>query len=210
MATRRSRSQPTMGSKVVVRKMLRDIVDSRIEQKVATVSQAFGTVSTAGVVDAFTQSITQGSDINNRDGDMITLHTLDLVLTTAGTGTAVIAPAQVRYILFADNLNVGSVPGVTDVLQAASVTSGYNSVNRQKNRFKIYLDTVVDIVGGTAKASVSIDKRFKIGRKVFYSGSTGVAGSNGRGAIFLLHIASNTGATSYQYNWGWEAVYGDA
>ncbi len=198
------------GVQANVRRVVRDIIESRLEHKIATVAQAFGVVATAGTVDSFTQSITQGSDINNRDGDMIIMRELDLVLSVQSTGTAVVAPAQVRFILFSDNLNVGSVPAVTDVLNTASVFSGYNAVNRQKGRFKVYLDTVIDLVGGTAKASTSLVKKFKLDRKCYYTLGTGVAGANGRGALFLLQIATNTGATAYQYSWAWELVYSDA
>lgn len=194
-----------------VRRIVKDIVESRIEHKVGAVTQAAAAVTAAGIVDVITQSIGQGSDINNRDGDMIIIDTLNLVYTVKNNLTATTndVPQFVRMILFADNLNVGATPTVTEVLNSASVYSGYNTVNRQKNRFKIYNDEIFNIVGITAAACQHREKLFKINRKCFYSGASG-ASTNGKGALFLLTIVDTIASGNTQYAFGWELVYSDA
>jgi hypothetical protein len=200
-----------MTSKSVVRKMVKDIVSSRIEHKVADSTAAFAAVATAGTITPLTSILVQGSEIFNRDGDMVIINELDLVYAVKCqlTSTTNDAPQVVRMIVFADNLNVGAAPAVTDILASASVYAGYQNPNRQKQRFKIYHDVTFDIIGATAAACHSIDKRFKINRKCYFSAASGST-SNGKGALFVLTIVDSAASGNTQFALGWELVYTDA
>jgi hypothetical protein len=191
-----------------LRRMVKDIVEARMEHKVGALAVAETVVTTAGTVNVITQQITQGDDINNRTGDMIAIDDLKLVINVRNT-TAGFGNFAVRFILFADTLNTGTIPTVGEVLNSAAITSGYLPINRQKNRFKVYMDTIVDSVGQTNSMSVSKDLTFKINRKCFYSGAASVAASNGKGALFLLEIA-NAAAATHLFSWGWELKFMDA
>lgn len=190
---------------------MKDIVSSRIEHKVVDSLASFANVATAGVVTPLTNIIVQGSDINARDGDMVIIESLDLVYVVRNSLASVTndVPQVVRMILFADNLNVGAAPAVTDVLASASVVSGFQNPNRQKNRFRVYQDVIFDIVGATSASVKSIDKRFKINRKCYFSAASG-ASSNGKGSLFVLTIADSVASGNTQFALGWELVYSDA
>jgi hypothetical protein len=189
--------------------MVKDIVNSKIEHKQATVATASADLATAGVVNAITQQITQGSDINNRDGDMILAEDLRLRVTLRQLGANYVSNS-VRLIVFADNLNTGSLPTVAEVLNSANYLSGYYPPNKQKNRFKVYVDTIVDTIGQTNQCCITKDYPIKINRKVFYSASGATSADNGKGALFFLVLAKAASANVYTYEWSWELKYSDA
>lgn len=191
-----------------LKRMVKDIVDSRIEHKIGTVSVAETVVTTAGSVKLITQNLTQGDDINNRTGDLIIIDDLKLVINVRNTDTAATNIFSTRFILVADTLNTGSAPAVTDILNTNSITSGYNLVNRQKNRFRVYADFIIDSVSNTHTATVSKLMSFKINRKCFFSAASG-GSSNGKGGLFLLEVCNFASANNV-FSYGWELKWSDA
>jgi hypothetical protein len=191
-----------------MRRVVKDIINGNIEHKYGTVSVAETVVTTAGSVKLITQNITQGDDVNNRTGDMITIDHLKLVINVRNTDTAATNIFSTRIILFADNLNVGAAPAVGDVLNSAALTSGYSPISASKNRFRIYADFIIDSVSNTNTATVSKDLTYKINRKCFFSAASG-SSSNGKGSLFMLEICNFASANNVM-SYGWELKYSDA
>jgi len=192
----------------ITKRMVKDMIESRIEHKVGCVLSAETVVTTAGSVKLITSNISQGSDINNRDGDMIIIDRIRMTINVRNTDTAATNIFSTRFILFSDELNTGAAPAVGDVLNSASIFSGVLPVNKQKQRFRIYADFVLDSVSNTSTATVTRILNHKINRKCFFSGTSGST-SNGKGALFLLEIANFAGANNL-HTYGWELVYSDA
>lgn len=212
MVTRRTGTDSRMStkaSKTVVRQMVKSIVDARSEHKIGTVALAAAAVTTAGTVDKITQDISQGSNINNRDGDTIRIEDLTLCYNVRDSNLTIGNVNNVRVIVFADTMNTGLIPSVTDVLNTAAFTSGYNTVNRQKGRFKIYHDQIISYVSGTSSANQTIERKFKVNRNCFYSNNANNSTDNGKGALFVLHVAANVGGGFAVYQWAWELKYTD-
>jgi hypothetical protein len=133
-----------------------------------------------------TNNVAQGDNFADRTGDKITLvHTL---MKTRFTAVGLSQTA--RFILFSDRFNQGTTPAITDVLQNNNFLAGYNQpIVVQQRRMVIHRDWTIDCnIAGEAIKSHS----FTLGRTgdVYYNGTTAVAASNGRGAMFLLVIGS--------------------
>lgn len=191
-----------------IKKMVKDIVESRLEHKRATITTALTAVATAGAVVPMTQKITQGSDLSNRDGDMILINELWMIFQARNADNTFLG-CSIRSIVFADNMNNGTAVAVTDVLQTAGTTSWYNLINQQKNRFKIYYDHTFDCTGQTSNSHQTVHLKFNINRKCFYSADGDIAGANGKGALFLLVISDNADA-DFLYKFTWGMKYTDA
>lgn len=169
-------------------------LNKRSEIKSILVSQTPLAVATAGTVSNMTSNIGQGDDVNQRNGDTI----LSQGYTMNFRFRAVTTDQTVRFILLRDNFNLGTTPGVTDVLAAASYRAEYNPLFVvQQKRFTILLDTFLDsnLNGETLK---TMTKKIPPSGKIYYNGAAVAGASNGRGAIFLLVIGdAATGLHEY-------------
>lgn len=189
---------PTMKSmskkRQSVQSMIQKALNRRSEVKSILVSQAPLAVSALGTVSNMTSNIGQGDDINQRNGDTI----LSQGYTLNFRFRAITTDQTVRFILFRDNFNLGTTPGVGDVLATALYRAEYNPLFVvQQKRFTILLDTFLDsnINGETLKTTT---KRIPSSGKIFYNGAAVAGASNGRGAIFLLVIGdASTGLHEY-------------
>jgi Na+-transporting NADH:ubiquinone oxidoreductase subunit NqrF len=157
--------------------------------------------ATAGIVNNLTNGIIQGDDINQRSGDQIHImsHTLKV------RASAITVNQTFRFIWFRDNMNRGTTPTVTEVLNTANYMSQYAPAALQQKRFTILRDVMLNCnVNGESIKSRSISIP---GGVVYYNGATAVAASNGPGALFLLTIGDSlTGLFDFSY----EPIYTDA
>lgn len=213
MATVRSSKKSTSGRVVStpsnLRRIVRDIVDSRVEHKRLASTVASTDILTAGVIIPISGNVFQGDDIGQRSGDVITPKMLTFRLL-AQASTATFTSFSVRCIIFQDTINNGALPAVTDVLNTASPTSVYNSVNAQQNRFKICYDKVFAVVGQTSATRVNIVKFIPMKGKIHYIATTGNTAGSGKNALFALFITENSQAGITIYNWAWSLEYLDA
>jgi len=157
--------------------------------------------ATAGTVINLTNGIVQGDDINQRSGDQIRIRSHKLYVRAS----AITVNQTFRFVWFRDNMNRGTTPSVTEVLNTANFMSQLNPASLQQKRFTILADFMLDcnVAGESIKSRYSEQP----GSVVFYNGATGVAASNGPGAIFLLEIGDSiTGL----YDLSYEPIYTDA
>jgi hypothetical protein len=162
------------------------ILERNAEQKVTIAASVGATIASTGTMIGLSVNVAQGDNFDNRTGDKIT-YTHTLVKTRF---TAVTTSQSARFILFSDRFNQGTTPAITDLLQTNNFIAGYNQLTVvQQKRMVIHRDWTVDcnIAGETIKSTT-----FTLGRtgSIYYNGTTAVAASNGRGALFLLVIGS--------------------
>lgn len=207
MAPKRAMAKPMSVStdRALMRQVARSVLDSRAEHKRLDEFISVNS-TTAGAVTPLTQTIIQGDDLSQRTGNRIILSHLRMFFTTTNL-LAAGNPSNLRVILFADRLNTGSVPAVTDVLASADYSDGYNTLSLQASRFKIYLDTCLVTVSGQMNHTLTKEYNFRMRDSVQYNGATNAAASNGRGALFILFI--DRSAAACQYRVGFTLTYTD-
>ncbi len=192
----------TMPTHAQVKAMIEGKLAATLERKRVTAVSGSNTHTTSGAVFAVTQSIVQGDSLTTRDGNQLVVRRLTLRhYETTGTTSAV-----QRIILFWDNQSNGVAPGVTDVLAAADLKSGYSTLAFQQRRFHVLLDEYVD-TSAAGRVAVVRTHTFNLNHKVFYNGTTDVAGSNGKGSMWLLFISDVTTGT---YGYGQDIEFYDA
>lgn len=186
-----------------LRKIVSGIISSQMEEKVILTVIGAAATPVAGTVLPLTIGVVQGDAINMRSGD--TISPISHHIRT--NAQAITNPQTTRFIVFVDSQNNGSTPSVTDVLDNADYLSMYNSRSvYQQKRFKILMDIFDDVqITGRSIVTRSMALR-KIG-KIYYNGPTAIATANGRGAVFILIIASNSSGT---YDFSYEMKYHDA
>lgn len=172
------------------------MIQQQIERKVLVSSITAALPSTSGTIHQLTNFIVQGDNFNQRAGDKITCadHTLKI------NATAITNSTSIRYILFQDQQNNGTTPVVTDVLDTADYLAGYSQLAvLQQRRFRILHDSTLDVnIAGEALKT----REYKLPKSgvTWFNGATAVAASNGKGALFMLIIASAAAGTS-DYTW---------
>ncbi len=177
-----------------IRAVVKGVLNHVQEHKIADIQIATTDILTAGLVQPITQHIVQGDALNTRDGNAIILKELDL--TWYGFNSSAGATNQLyRLIVFTDSMNTGVLPAVTDVLTAASPTSGYNVTNFQNNRFKVLVDAQIPVTSTSASANYLRRYRLRMNRKIEYLGSSFATGSNGKTSIWALTITDVSIAT---------------
>nr|WRQ64680.1 structural protein [Riboviria sp.] len=180
---------------------------SRVEHKIATSTTSGISWSASGVVSLLSTDISQGDNIDNRNGD--TIRPLQLTFRMSSFVPAGNAPYVHRFIVFQDTMARGSTPSVTDVLQTADYMSPYSAINLQAKRFKILCDQYGTNVDGGSNQATEVTKSFKMKGVIQYlSGSSGAAAA-GRNSIYILFINDTTAATSF-YKWSYQLEYMDA
>lgn len=179
------------------------VMKSQMEEKVILAVITAAATPTAGTVLPLTVGVIQGDAINMRSGD--TIAPISLHFRT--NSQAITNPQTTRFIVLRDNMNNGSTPAVTDVLDNNDYLSMYNSRTvYQQKRFTILHDHFDD-VQITGRSIVTRQQALPKVGKIFYNGATAVATANGKGALFVLIIASNSSGT---YDWSFEMKYHDA
>jgi hypothetical protein len=180
--------------------MMKSILSEAEEHKVVDIG-ASGTSVAAGAIITVTQAIIEGDGVDQRTARQIHLEKVNsrllLALPAASTGSTM------RVIYFLDTMCTGTVPTVLDVLTVASVTSYYNSINLQQNRFKILHDGMYPMVWGAHTAIYTIVHNFVMNKRITYGASTSVAAANRQNAMFMLIITDSAlNAPTYLVNNG--------
>lgn len=153
--------------------------------------------------------IQQGDGDSQRTGDQISTTSL-LFRGTISSATAKLTPSFVRMIVFWDSQANGAAPSVSgtanSLMLGSATVPGHLDFRNQDTikRFSILYDKtyvlqpqqyLTDTAGTiTANEVVSkyISKRIKLGRKIYYSGSTGAAADLVSNNICIAFISDNT------------------
>jgi hypothetical protein len=167
-----------------VRKIVNSVLARRTEMKYNITSFGTAGIGVAGVVTPITQNVIQGDQVNQRSGNAIFLHKVDLILSAISG-----LQCAFRVIIFVDKRNVGTLPIVAEVLDAARPTSPYDIVSTVNNRFTYLYDELIAmnaIAASNSSITRHVTKTFR--KKVAFNGTTSVTAANGENAIFLLAI----------------------
>jgi hypothetical protein len=191
MVKRRSlnRNTTTNGKRVSasVRNVVNSILLNRAEHKYRNETHATATTATAaGIVHGLTRPIIEGDEVDQRSGRQIRHLATELRLS-ANLPSAAIS-GVFRYIWVIDRLNNGVDIAVTDLLESASVTSGYNTNAYISNRFIILADITQSMVVASTTQHISPVVTSKKHYNIHFSGATNTAAANGVGAQFLVTI----------------------
>jgi hypothetical protein len=195
---------------VSVRKVVKNMIDSRVEHKIITSVAPNIDWLTTGVVSLVSTDIAQGDNITERSGDVIRPKMLNFRIALH-TATATTQDIIGRVILFQDSMCNGATPGVTDVLNSASYMAGYKPITRQARRFKILADFTVVSVFGTNTQKLEVTKKIPMIGSIHYLASAAAAASAGRNSVYALFISDTQGTAGQKtYDWTYELVYTDA
>lgn len=207
-------------SKPDVRRVVKSILDARVEHKQAIFD--FSTTSlAAGVVTNLTEAIVQGDGVDQRSGNQIIVDKIDFTVRSIAGSNAI---STLRVILLVDRINLGSRPVVTDILSIADPASSYAVQGRVQNRYKILADfhlltsqstdnnatplTVINFHANGTPAVAVKQHRLRLKDKVFYNAATAVANANGKGAIHMLFVDTSNAACTYRV--GMNLAYTDS
>lgn len=194
----------TRNSKREVKRLVKSMIDAQLENKVIITQIAAAATPTAGTILNLSNDIAQGDNFNQRSGNIVTCIKHDIRLTSTATGTT---NQVTRFIVFQDLQNNGAIPVVLDVLDTATYMSPYNSLNvYQAKRFRILKDVSMNLNVNGQTVKYRYVRLPKVG-KIHYNGVGGSNASLGRGAVFILIVAS---ASSGEYDFAWEMNYHDA
>lgn len=174
------------------------------ERKVQ-ISSAGSAVVTAGSVASLSHIITQNASGAGRIGTTLNMRHFRYCFTVS------IPPlGTIRYILFRDTISNGTNPAVTDVLNSATVLSGYNPIYRDNKRFVILKDIVLSNTSDGAFAIQQVHvSNLRQNCKVSYIGNTGSTTDNGPNAYYALSVGQNLVAGTAASNQDWEFEYTD-
>jgi hypothetical protein len=206
MASRRQNRVLAPAQKRVMRQVAKGVFNSNVETKIVSFDLGNVASATAGAVLPISQFIEQGDNINQRSGDNVKVTKLRLYVSFADAlATSVLIQ---RIIVFSDSMANGALPAVTDVLEAATVQSGYDQINSQRNRFKIYADKMFDQVAGTHTGQRVWEHTVRCNKLVYFNAASGAA-SDGKGALAYLIITSQANAL-ITHRFGCEIRFTDA
>jgi len=191
-----------------IRSIVKSMLDKELELHQVVVTSS-GTTANAGAVVTITQPIVQGDDITQRTASQITLKELEFTFIAVVNDLSTVKGQFVRFILFGDRENIGTVPAVTDVLNTSAVISPYNTAAYQEHRFLIYSDKTLCLstAGDSSVYSKVVSK--KLSTKVTYRGTTNITASNGKNSIWLIVLTDQT-ATQPAYSMNCNLRFHDA
>jgi prephenate dehydratase len=179
-------------------KAIRRLLNS-IEHKVVT-STTSTVPTTAGYV-VNTTAVVQGDDLADRTGRKIFIESLRFRVNQLATATN-----NTRFMLVRDRFNLGTIPGVTDILTSASVGAAYQSDNViVQKRFQILMDVTKSYSLNGTLAGIA-DRYIKVQLPAFFSGAAST--DEGSGLILLLVITDV--ATSSAIDCKVQTVYIDS
>lgn len=180
-------------TKVAIRKMVADMIDSRAEIK-RVVGTTSATAAATGAV-IYKSSFAQGDAYDQRTGDKIKLYNIEW--TAAFTDTA---SNLCRFVLVSDTSYSGTTPTVTEVLSSASVFAHMNPIYEIQHRFRVLLDVVLETSAAGEQYPI---KRGVLSVKtpVYYNGTDAASTSGGKNALFAVVIsAASTGTYNFTTN----------
>ncbi len=192
----------TKRTQPITTKRIKNAITNLAEKKVVVVGNSAVTITTAGTVINLSNNVAQGDEFFNRSGDKITV----LKQLLKFRFVAITNSQTCRVILIKDNFNQGNTPVIGEILAGNFLSSYQQLTVMQQRRFSILQDFSLDcnLNGETVKSKwCSVNKP----HQVWFNGSTSVSASNGRGALFLVVIGSNSTGT---YDFSWESTYNDS
>jgi hypothetical protein len=133
--------------------------------------------------------IAQDDSVNGRTGDVIRPNLLELRITAQNITNL----DYYRVIVFKDNMNQGSAPAVTDVLNTADYNSAYAYINvEQQKRFTILTDKTMGLNPNGNNAKV-LTKKIRLLGTTHYVGTTNGVASAGKNTYFAIFINAAAG-----------------
>lgn len=177
-------------SKSEVKQVVKSLIGQSLEHKRANLILN-GTAAPGGEILCLSQFVAEGDGISQRTGRIISLVNF-VVRYTRVLNTLTNKTSCLRTIVFLDTQNQGTIPAVTDVLQAASVVSAYEVNNSQQHRFRFLRDEFETLCDGGANNRKASAWHFRQKFQVHYGGATDAAASNRKNAIFILVLTNNT------------------
>lgn len=173
------------------------------EQKHNTTGVTHAPCPSAGAIDSLS-ILSQGTSATTRIGQ----QTHQTLLTIYGIVNlpAATASDSVRIAVGVDHEAVGSNPGVTDVLESASINSPFNhdkvSMMGARSRMRIIGEKLIPVNGTSATVTtivIPFKLKFKLDFVTFYQSNAGTISDVLKDNLFVLVISDNANATvSYQ------------
>jgi hypothetical protein len=155
--------------------------------------------ATAGAV-AHITVIAQGDGLADRSGDKIFVERVNLMVNSISS-----ASNNTRYVVFRDKFNLGTTPGVTDLLATAVVASPLSSLNVvQQKRFRILCDFVISgSVNG--KTASTVRKTMIVNQPTYFTGAASTTKASG--SLYLLVISDVAASSTHDVEM--QIVYSD-
>lgn len=170
-----------------INSIIRSAIIGRAEKKYYTFTPASAqTATNGGVVFNLTRDLIEGDNVEQRSGRKV--QSVEASLRISANLPTLGVSGLIRFIWFADQMNTGVLPAVSDILDSAAVTSFYSLNAVSNGRFTILQDKVYNMVAGGANQHVYDLVSRKKQHVVYYNGSTAANTANGKGAQFLLVI----------------------
>ncbi len=163
------------------------------------------TMSTTGNLHRLSD-ISQGDDIINRSGDVISMKDLRMHFMVFD-GNATVRSTTVRVIIFSDSMGSGASVGVSELLQQTNHLSWVSGINKQRNRFKIFYDQLFSVVAATNFQERPHTIHVPINQKRYYNDTSAAATNTGKNALYMLVIGSTANPT---YDFAFQLRYTDS
>jgi len=152
------------------------------------------TINSTGSV-TLINGVAQGTDFTTRVGRKFNMKSI-LIRFLIYFGSTSILPSAVRWMIVYDKQANGAAPAVTDILDAATVTSNNNLSNR--DRFLVVFDKI-RVLGATAANDNSmfyVKKYKRMAMETTNSGTGATVGSISTGALYLVMVGDRTAGTT--------------
>jgi hypothetical protein len=179
-------------NKIQVKQMIRGHLTATSELKNWISNNTGLTVAVAGTVYPISQGLVLGDTYNQRDGQQVFCKEVEVRIAWNG---GLLANTFVRAVLVRDNMNIGVLPTVAEILNSADFLSNYNPLYvTEMKRFTVLADQTLPLCPGGQSARTMLFKHKGTGR-ISFLGTTDVNASNGKGSLHLLLIGTATSVT---------------
>jgi len=152
------------------------------------------TINSTGAV-TLINGVAQGTDFTQRVGRKFQMKSI-LIRMVAYFGSTSILPSVFRWMVVYDKQTNAAAPAVTDILDAATVTSNANLSNRE--RFVVIYDKI-HVIGATAANDNSM-KYIKKYKRIFMEttngGTANTVGSIQTGGLFFVTVGDRVAGTT--------------
>ncbi len=198
----RSRKVKTPVTKQAVKDIVRGVQELKCFTPNATTGQ---TTVVAGTLHRLSD-ISQGDDISNRSGDVISMQHLRMRFNFFDTN-ATARSGTVRVIIFTDSMGSGASVGITEVVNQANHLSPISGINIQRHRFKVLHDEMFSVVSATNYQERPHTLLLKVGQKRYYNDASATATNTGKNALYMLVFGSTVNMT---YDFAFQLRYTDS
>jgi hypothetical protein len=177
--------RPIKSSKASTRRIVNKILESRLEKK--AIVGDFGSNSTTGGVVELLSNMAQNDTVFGRTGNTVKVHSLNMTFSSKLTTGA----ETLRYIVFQDTMNMGTVPGVSDLLVTTTYASQYEYIQAQQKRFHVLLDFNHNM---TAAGFGFRTSKFRLSplKDLHYLSAGGAQADVSKNSLYVLIIGNGT------------------